>query len=76
MWLIFVEHIEIFQVKAWLATFKRKHLFFLEQAARFKGRVRRSNSICGFLDKQSISGQLGFETVFTRQIIEMLTDRP
>ena len=33
-------------------------------------------TVCGFLEKQSIRGRLGFETCFTRQILEIPTDWP
>ena len=55
-------------------------LFKLDRAATAsfgrKGHVRRTYSVCGFFDVQSIRWRLDFETCFTRQILEIPTDWP
>ena len=53
----------------------------LSCSSSFKGHVRRTNSVCGFLGIRSIRGRrrLDFETFlqnfFARQILKILTDR-
>ena len=48
----------------------------LSASAGRKGHVRRTYSVCAFLEKHSIRGRLDSETCFTRQILEITTDWP
>ena len=55
---------------------KGKDIFWLERAGSFKGHVRRTYSVCRFLDKRSIRADCWILKLFTRQILEKPTDRP
>ena len=84
LFVCFVEQCVNFSQKPCERSGSREHgrnsmdLFKLDRAASFgrKGHIRRTYSVCGFFDKQSIRGRLHFETCFTRQILEIPTDQP